>query len=113
MASDIPGTPLSLGTTVFSVVDKQTKVGVYSLDLRAGEEVYFALDGLSSNNARFVLSAPGSTFFESGGFTELAKRYARSNAIQYTFAAPTSGTYYLKVESTSGWHSYSLTVTAR
>jgi hypothetical protein len=44
VASDIPGTPLQLGQTVTSVIDRDTRpVDVYSVQLQAGQSVRFRI----------------------------------------------------------------------
>src|SRR5428012_5722 len=43
VASDIPGTPYALETTVSSVIDQGTKpIDVYSVNLQAGQTYYFS-----------------------------------------------------------------------
>lgn len=110
-ANDIPGTPLAMGVTVSSVVDTLTKTrDVYSVQLTAGHEVRFLVEGYTSG-LDFILAHPGSSSFAfSNDYTTAFSDGFRSSPWQRTYIHAASGTYYLSITPNSGQQSYSLSV---
>ena len=112
VANDIPGTALTFDTAVSSVVDVDTEIrDVYALELTAGQEVQFGVDGFRRATLRFTLAAPGSSSFVTGGISKEFELSDSSTPWQHSFAPATSGTYYLEVKATKEGQNYNLTVT--
>jgi uncharacterized repeat protein (TIGR02543 family) len=114
--SDIPGTLLALGATVSSVVDVNAKLwDIYALNLTAGQEVQFRVDGVggSSDYVYPILANPGSGSFATNSITEAFSANTRYNdPWSRNFAPAVSGTYYLGIKARSAGNAYTLSVTA-
>ncbi len=109
VASDIPGTALSLGASRGSVVDEDTKPrDVYALSLTAGQEVQIRVTNESGSSLRYQLANPGSQSFERENVT------LAFNETAYTwdkkFVPPVTGTYYLAVIARSSAQPYTVEV---
>ena len=111
IANDIPGTPLAMGVSLSSVLDTVTKTrDAYSVQLTAGQEVRFAVEGHGSRLS-FILAHPGSTSFASSSdYTPAFSTSDSSSPWARTFIPAASGTYYLSVTPTTGQQSYSIVV---
>ena len=115
MAGDIPGTPLAVGATVSSVVDVNTKLrDVYALELTAGQEVQFRVDGAggTSDYVYPILADPGSTSFETGSTTlAFSERTQYNDPWTRNFVPAVSGTYFLAIKARQTGQAYTLSVT--
>jgi hypothetical protein len=116
---DVPGTPLTIGSSVSQTVDSDDVVDVYAVTMTEGQEVYIRLDpGNTAGNAgRIHVLVPGAssiaasdlydeiTYEAIGGTPKVDKHGA------YFYYMPArSGVYYLCVEWTQGTLSYNLSV---
>jgi len=111
IASEIPGTKFSVGNTLSSVVDQNTKKrDVHALDLTANQEVRFTIT--SSGNMYFVLLKPGARSVESGQGSAVFSEYGRDKWV-YDFTPTATGTYYLVVSGTGSGLTYTLSVVRR
>ena len=116
IASGLPGTPLSVGSSVRSVVDQTTKPrDVYALTLVAGQEVRFTLNELTS-----PISAWLETSVVNPGARDLADPRSFSLALtrttfardEWRFTPAVAGTYYLVVRAQTSGQSYAFTLAA-
>lgn len=109
VASDIPGTPLALGSTASSILDEDTKHrGVYAIELAAGQEVAFTLDGFSGG-IHVRLANPGAESF-GGKYTEAFEAGYISSGWRQTYLPTVSGTYYLALTASQNSQPYTLSV---
>lgn len=95
VASDLPGTVLTLGSEVTSVIDQNTKPqDFYAIDLTAGQRVRFEIEpsncvGVRLFNPRQTQSDDFTTAFQDGA----------CNDASWNFTPAVSGTYYFRVTS--------------
>lgn len=111
LAGDIPGTPLALGSSQGSVVDKATKPrDVYALNLTAGEEIQVKVTHQYGQYLHYQLANPGSNSFRTNSvslaFTEKDYRELWS----MNFAPPVTGTYHLAIIADASAQSYTISV---
>lgn len=107
-ASDIPGTPITVGTSTSSVVDNQTKPrDVYAIELEAGHDVRFKISHSTCCYLRVTLLNPGSTSVE-GGKVSVAFGDQADHTWDRTFSPAVSGTYYIVVEASVPSQPYTL-----
>lgn len=108
--SDIPGTPLCLETTVSSVIDFDTKkYDVYAVQLKAGDQVRFALN--TSHTVIAILLNPDSKSMAENDISRAFSENAYSNPKwQRDFTPATSGTYYFVVQAVFSGESYTLKI---
>lgn len=116
IASEIPGTPLALGSSVRSVVDQNTKPrDVYAITLALGQEVRFVLTDLTSPITAWVDTSvlnPGARdLSDTRSFTLALTRstYARD---EWRFTPAVAGTYYLVVRARTSAQAYAFTLAA-
>lgn len=116
IASELPGTPLAVGSSVKSVVDQNTKPrDVYAITLTAGQEVRFVLTDLSSPITAWVDTSvinPGARdLSDTRSFTLALTRstYARD---EWRFTPAVAGTYYLVVRARTSAQAYAFTLAA-
>jgi len=110
VASDLPGTPLRLDTTVTSVLDVATKRrDVYAVQLSAGQTLQVTTD--ADRWAYSVrLLPPGATSVTAAGSTLLC---TTDQSCHQTTAIAVGGTYTPAVEATGPGLQYTLRATAR
>jgi hypothetical protein len=111
LAGDIPGTPLAIGSSQGSVVDKATKPrDVYALNLTAGEEIQVKVTHQYGQYLHYQLANPGSNSFRTNSvslaFTERDYRELWS----MNFAPPVTGTYHLAIIADASAQSYTISV---
>ncbi len=107
LATEIPGTPIELGTTFTSVIDKDTrKHEVVAVSLKAGEtlRVHFT----STHSPTSVrLFKPDAVSVNDRGSKTLCDNTINCTK---TFIAAVDGIYYLKISTVSSGVQYTLTV---
>lgn len=117
VASNIPGTPLSLGSPVFSVVDSLTKpVDVYTLQLRTGQTLRVQASATPAQEV-VLLEPPGAAPFTgvpdwSSG-TMLCNVVLSGGLCDQTFPIAADGVYTLLVEGDAPGVQYTLQATAK
>ncbi|TAJ19928.1 MAG: J domain-containing protein [Dehalococcoidia bacterium] len=116
IASEIPGTPLVVGSSVKSVVDQNTKPrDVYAITLTAGQEIRFVLTDLSSPITAWVDTSvinPGARdLSDSRSFTLALTRSTRARD-EWRFTPAVAGTYYLVVRAQTSAQAYAFTLAA-
>lgn len=116
IASEIPGTPLAIGSSVKSVVDQNTKPrDVYAITLTAGQEIRFVLTDLSSPITAWVDTSvlnPGARdLSDSRSFTLALTRSTRARD-EWRFTPAVAGTYYLVVRAQTSAQAYTFTLAA-
>ena len=107
--TDIPGTAMTVGSTVKGVVDESTRPDdVYSVSLVSGEQVQITATDPGSGYVSVRLIAPGATSIQ-GPYTSLGYTSSGGSApLLYTPAK--DGVYYLRVSAQGHGISYSVTV---
>lgn len=107
IASDVPGSPLPLGTMATSVIDRNTKPqDVYAVELGAGGTLRVELQ--ADHDVDVDIYMPGPPSLQSGTRVNLCS-YDQNCANTYTAAVP--GTYYLRVFARDVGTTYSITAT--
>ncbi len=109
VASEIPGTKLSVGSPITSVVDYNTKKrDVYAIDLVAGQEMRFTGEAVSGS-LTFVLYNPDARIIET---KQASSVFSESGSGKWTrdFTPAVSGTYYLAIQPGSSEQRYTLAV---
>jgi hypothetical protein len=112
---EIPGNPLTIGSSISQAVSSGDVSDVYAVSLTEGQEVHIRCDPGTSDKGSFRLLGPGApsisqwndyvgTSFNLSGGTFL-KYWA-----DFDYIPPRSGTYYLWVQWEEGTLSYSLSI---
>jgi len=110
-ASDLPGTPLSVGTTVTSVIDVATKRrDVYALRLTAGQTVQVDTDANRWDYSVLLLPPGATSIAGAAGGTLLC---ASDQSCHQTAPIAAAGVYTLVVEATGSGVQYTLRATVR
>lgn len=116
IASEIPGTPLSLGSSVRSVVDQNTKPrDVYAVTLVAGQEVRFVLTELTAPISAWVDTSvvnPGARDLSDTRLYTLALTRTTYVRDEWRFTPAVAGTYYLVVRARTSAQAYAFTLAA-
>ena len=109
MASNVPGTPLPLGDSIRSVVDRNTKKrDVYAVSLSAGQEVRLSVVALANGGFRAVLVNPGARDLD-GAYTKgFEETMYEGNKKVFTPAV--SGTYSLVFEANQTGQAYTFSL---
>jgi hypothetical protein len=108
-ASDIPGTPIQLGTPVTSIIDLNNKPrDVYAIDLHTGQTVSFSVS--TPGNSTIDVANPKSTSFGGGSYTRATTAGSGGGGETVRLDVSTDGTYYVAVTTAGSGVSYTLTV---
>jgi hypothetical protein len=111
-ASDVPGTPLAIGAEVSSTIDVNTKPrDVYAIELVAGQEVVFALNG-SGRGIDVELAKPGAESFSARKYANVFQQTNISSVWRHTFLPAISGIYYLALTANDNSQPYIISVSS-
>jgi len=107
IASDIPGTLVSLPTTITSVIDRDTKPrDVLRVHLDAGQTL--ALSMQSNGDYYIYIANPGSKSFSNSGYTGPNVCYGTCPSAPVTYVAAVTGDYYVDVATSMSAMPYTL-----
>ena len=104
-AKDIPGTPMTLNSTVSGTVDATTKPrDVYAIPLTRGQEVQLTLtlsqyDGMTGSDCLLLVS-PSSKSIVNNDYEEVADAGVSESLVEtITYTPAVDGTYYIDVHA--------------
>jgi hypothetical protein len=105
---DVPGAPITLGTSITSTIDKDTKPrDVFAVNLSAGQTL--RVDVTSTQDITVYLHKVGAVSVDNSYYLTLCD-YTKS--CTNTFLIPVSGTYYINVRARASGLQYTLKVDA-
>lgn len=104
ISQDVPGTPLKIGGSVISVLDKDIKPkDVHAIDLLAGQTLRITTS--SSKNISIFIHKTGAVSINNSRYVEMCNY---QTACTNTFLIPVTGTYYIQILARDSGLQYSL-----